>query len=96
MLAKQMSQDSNMVVQKRTFKAEDLSKDEIQLIMKEYQDQNINTSVNIPEKFKALDIDKDGYINAKEVTNAIDGFFEGENNLTAKDLNELIDFYFEQ
>ncbi|MCO6500944.1 MAG: EF-hand domain-containing protein [Vicingus serpentipes] len=50
----------------------------------------------IPEMFQSLDVDGDGYISAKEVTNAIDGFFEGTNSLSAKNLNELIDFYFDQ
>ena len=54
------------------------------------------SGVLIPGKFQPLDSDKDNYISAKEVTNAIDGFFEGENNLSAKDLNTLIDFYFDQ
>ena len=52
--------------------------------------------MTIPEKFQVLDVDGDSYISAKEVTGAIDGFFEGENNLSAKDLNTLIDFYFDQ
>jgi len=53
-------------------------------------------SSNIPTIFKELDLNNDNYISAKEVTGAIDGFFEGENGLSAKNLNELIDFYFDQ
>jgi hypothetical protein len=81
------------------FKAEDLSEEEIDEIQKQYEAANngsVMNSVIIPEKFAALDQDNDKYISAKEVTNAIDGFFEGENNLSAKDLNNLIDFYFDQ
>ena len=83
----------------RTFKAEDLSQAEIDEIQKQYEAANNGSkivTITIPEKFIALDIDNDKYISAKEVTNAIDGFFEGENNLSAKDLNNLIDFYFDQ
>jgi len=83
----------------RSFKAEDLSQAEIDEIQKQYEAANSGSkmvTVNIPEKYKALDTDNDKYISAKEVTNAIDGFFEGENNLSAKDLNNLIDFYFDQ
>ncbi len=83
----------------RVFKAEDLTKDEIEEIQKQYEAANNGSSINtitLPEKFKTLDNNNDNYISAKEVTNAIDGFFEGENNLTAKDLNDLIDFYFDQ
>ena len=68
-------------------------------IQKKYEEANnisLSGGVSIPEKFQQLDLDKDNYISAKEVTNSIDGFFEGENNLSAKDLNTLIDFYFDQ
>lgn len=84
----------------RVFRADDLSQEEIDEIQKMYQEANQaktgETSSGIPDNFKALDVDGDGFISAKEVTGAIDGFFEGENNLTAKDLNTLIDFYFDQ
>ena len=85
----------------KVFKAEDLSQEEMDEIQKMYQEANSAKSSKtsesgIPEKYKVLDVDGDKFISAKEVTGAIDGFFEGENNLTAKDLNELIDFYFDQ
>ncbi|MBL4593235.1 MAG: hypothetical protein JKX68_05390 [Flavobacteriales bacterium] len=83
----------------RVFVAEDLSDEEMDEIQRQYEAANAGSSVvntTIPEKFQGLDSDKDNYISAKEVTNAIDGFFEGENNLSAKDLNKLIDFYFDQ
>ena len=83
----------------RVFVAEDLSKEEIEEIQKQYEAANDGNTINlvsIPGKFEALDLNKDSYISAKEVTNAIDGFFEGANNLSAKDLNTLIDFYFDQ
>ena len=74
-------------------------KDDVEEIRKQYEEANnsvLSVGVEIPEMFKELDSDKDKYISAKEVTNAIDGFFEGANNLSAKDLNTLIDFYFDQ
>lgn len=83
----------------KVFKAEDLSDEEIEEIQKQYEAANNGApimGVTIPGIFQGLDTDKDNYISAKEVTNAIDGFFEGENNLSAKDLNKLIDFYFDQ
>lgn len=83
----------------KTFVAEDLSQEEIDEIQRMYREANKateSTGTGIPEKYKALDKDGDNFISAKEVTLAIDGFFEGENNLTAKDLNELIDYYFDQ
>ena len=83
----------------RVFKAEDLSDEDIKDIQNQYKAANAGTVISetsMPDKYKELDENKDNYISAKEVTNAIDGFFEGENSLTAKDLNNLIDFYFDQ
>lgn len=107
MIAMQERMKDSVKTEYRVFKAEDLSQDEIDEIQRMYQQANsakntINstntkpTGSKIPEKYKMLDVDGDNFISAKEVTGAIDGFFEGENNLTAKDLNELIDFYFDQ
>jgi hypothetical protein len=83
----------------KVFRAEDLSKEEMDEIQKQYEAANSGKNVRkstIPEKFKKLDVDGDNYISAKEITKAIDGFFEQENNLSPKDLNTLIDFYFDQ
>ncbi len=99
MIALQEKMKDSVVTEYKVFTAEELSKDEIDEIQKQYMEANnasSNTEQKIPEIFKALDIDGDKFISAKEVTGAIDGFFEGENNLTAKNLNELIDYYFDQ
>ena len=99
MIAQQELMKDSVETEYRVFVAEDLSKEEMAEIQKQYEAANNGVSVGggaIPEKFAGLDSDKDNYISAKEVTNAIDGFFEGENNLSAKDLNNLIDFYFDQ
>jgi hypothetical protein len=99
MLAKKELMKDSVETEYRVFVAEDLSKEEMAEIQKQYEAANSVApfaGVTIPEKFAGLDTDKDNYISAKEVTNSIDGFFEGENNLSAKDLNNLIDFYFDQ
>jgi hypothetical protein len=99
MIAQQVLMRDSVVTEYRVFKAEDLSKNDLEEIQKKYEEANnisLSGGVSIPEKFQQLDLDKDNYISAKEVTNSIDGFFEGENNLSAKDLNTLIDFYFDQ
>lgn len=98
MIAARESMKDSVQTERRLFKADDLSQSELDAIQKEYEQANNGslTTVAIPEKYKALDIDKDNYISAKEVTNAIDQFFDAANNLTAKDLHQLIDFYFEQ
>jgi hypothetical protein len=99
MIAQEALMRDSVVTEYRVFKAEDLSKKDLEEIQKQYEEANntdLPVGVSIPDKFQSLDSDKDNYISAKEATNAIDGFFEGENNLSAKDLNTLIDFYFDQ
>jgi opacity protein-like surface antigen len=51
---------------------------------------------DIPEKFKTLDEDKDGYISFDEVLKAIDSFFDFESELSTQDIYELNDFFFAQ
>ncbi|MBI2281428.1 MAG: hypothetical protein HYU68_12185 [Bacteroidetes bacterium] len=58
--------------------------------------QNIAVLKPLPVKFVHLDLDNDRTISVKEVTNAIDLFFDGDNRLLEKDLNDLIDFFYEQ
>jgi hypothetical protein len=53
-------------------------------------------AVKIPADFQAADYNKDGYISAAEITQTIDGFFEGESSFTVEKINKLIDFFFEQ
>jgi hypothetical protein len=52
--------------------------------------------VEIPEKFKKIDTDADGYISFDEVLKAIDDFFDFESDLTTNDIYELNDFFFSQ
>lgn len=98
MIAARESMKDSIQTERRVFKADDLSKAELDAIQKEYEQANnaIIAPVTIPLNYQVLDLDKDNYISAKEVTGAIDSFFDGANNLTAKDLHQLIDFYFEQ
>jgi hypothetical protein len=96
MIAARENMRDSVEVERRVFKADDLSKDELDAIQREFAEASATSGSSIPAKYKALDTDNDNFISAKEVTNAIDMFFEGEVDLTAKDLHELIDFYFEQ
>jgi hypothetical protein len=50
----------------------------------------------IPEKFKKLDADKDGYIAFEELLQAIDSYFDFKLEFTVKDIYELNNFFFEQ
>jgi opacity protein-like surface antigen len=54
------------------------------------------TASKIPTELLPADINKDGYISAKEITQTIDAFFEGDNSFNVERLNRLIDYFFEQ
>jgi len=58
--------------------------------------QNGQNSHNIPTEFIIADKDADGIISSQEIILMIDAFFDGNVNMTAKNIIELIDFYFEQ
>ena len=57
---------------------------------------NLSGGSNIPENLREADSNENGIISASEITEAIDGFFEGSNNFTVKLLHDLIDYFFEQ
>jgi hypothetical protein len=50
----------------------------------------------IPSEFVEADYNKDGIISASEITQTIDGFFEGGNSFNVEKINQLIDYFFEQ
>lgn len=50
----------------------------------------------IPDKFKHLDINEDGWISPKELQQAINDFFDFKSKLKADDIYELKDFFFLQ
>jgi len=54
------------------------------------------TGVPIPDKFKAIDTDKDNYISFDEMLKEIDRYFDFESSLTAGDIYELNNFFFSQ
>jgi opacity protein-like surface antigen len=68
---------------------------EIEAKSKENQSQTGKTS-KIPAEFIEADYNKDGIISAAEITQTIDGFFEGANSFNVEKINKLIDFFFEQ
>jgi hypothetical protein len=55
-----------------------------------------NGNVTIPDKFKSIDTDKDGYISFDEMLKEIDRFFDYQSKLTAGDIYELNSFFFTQ
>ncbi len=50
----------------------------------------------IPLEFATADLNNDGYISPSEIHELIDAFFDGENFLTVKKINNIIDYFFEQ
>ncbi|PIP54984.1 MAG: hypothetical protein COX07_02390 [Bacteroidetes bacterium CG23_combo_of_CG06-09_8_20_14_all_32_9] len=52
--------------------------------------------MDIPEKFKPVDINNDGYISIEELNLAVDKFFDFGTNFTIEDIYELNDFFFAQ
>ncbi len=50
----------------------------------------------IPEKFKFVDFDGDGYVSFFELLQAIDDFFDYNSPLSSVDLQDLNDFFFAQ
>jgi len=50
----------------------------------------------IPDKFKNVDTDQDGYISFQELLKAINDYFDEKNNFTPNDINELNDYFFSQ
>lgn len=54
------------------------------------------TGIEIPDKFKNVDVDADQYISFEEVLEAIDNFFDFESNLSTEDIYELNNFFFAQ
>lgn len=50
----------------------------------------------IPDKFRIVDADTDGYISFEELLKAIADFFDERNKFTSDDINELNSFFFTQ
>jgi hypothetical protein len=52
--------------------------------------------VSIPDKFKKVDKNKDGYISFDEMLTTIDAYFDGTSDYSPKDIRELNNFFFDQ
>ena len=52
--------------------------------------------LEMPEKFKPVDVNNDGYISVEELNIAVDKFFDFGNTLTIEDIYELNEFFFNQ
>ena len=61
-----------------------------------YSNYKNSTAGQIPEKFKTIDLDGDGYISFDEILDEIDKFFDFGSDLGSEDIYELNDFFFSQ
>jgi len=53
-------------------------------------------NVEIPEKYKKIDVDGDNYISFDELLNAINGFFDFDSEFNTDDIYDLNNFFFAQ
>jgi len=51
---------------------------------------------DMPSNLRSVDTNADGLISVEEMNGTFDGFFEGTNNLTVRDLHTLVNYFFEQ
>jgi hypothetical protein len=65
-----------------------------------YKTREVEPIISVTEQgvqiLKTFDFDRNGKISVDEVYTAIDQFFDGELKVTAAELTELIDYFFEQ
>ena len=59
-------------------------------------DESENSSAGSAGNYDLIDTDQNGTISVSEVYNAIDLFFDGELNVNAQYINDLIDYFFDQ
>jgi len=50
----------------------------------------------VPQNFKSVDKNNDGYISLDELNDVLDAYFDFETNLTIDDIYELTNFFFAQ
>jgi len=76
-----------------------LKSDEINLYIRtpsSYTQKGRGKKVPIPQKFKFVDTDNDGYISFDEMLKAIDNYFDFKSSMSASDVYDLNDFFFSQ
>jgi hypothetical protein len=63
------------------------------MILAEYM---LGATVEIPDKFKPLDTDQDGYLSYEELLKSIDQYFDYQLDLNLEELRDLNEFFFSQ
>lgn len=72
------------------------NRNEIDLYISQEASRKRTGKTTIPDKFKPIDTDKDGYISFDEMLKEIDKFFDFQSTLKAEDIYELNSFFFSQ
>jgi hypothetical protein len=73
-----------------------VGRNEIELYINPGTSVRRSGSAVIPDKFRNIDTDKDGYISFDEMLKEIDKFFDFQSSLTTEDIYELNGFFFSQ
>lgn len=102
LLAERIAAKNKITEERKQSFSEDASQSKLDEISQQIEKSANATSnggskvSNIPLDLQEADLDTNGIISSKEISAAIDGFFEGSNNFTVRKLHELIDYFFEQ
>ena len=100
LLAERVAAKNAITEERKQSFSEDASQSKLDEISKQIENNvktnGSNANSNVPLDLQEADLDANGIISSKEISAAIDGFFEGSNNFTVKKLHELIDYFFEQ
>ena len=89
--------NENMVVEVLNVMAIRRSDVESYLLMHKMQNRTRRDSdLPIPDKFKKVDANGDGYISFDELLKVINDYFDGSSGYSPDDIRELHDFFFEQ
>lgn len=103
LLQARIEEKNRIVTERKTTFSEEATTETLDNIFVDIKERLANSKisnkaigVNMPENLKAVDKDLDGLISTQEMQGAFDGFFEGTNNFSVKDLNKLVDYFFEQ
>ena len=89
--------NDNMVIEALNSSAVRRRDVETYLMLHKVQNKARRTeALPIPEKFKKVDRNKDGYISYDEVVKTVDDYLSGNDDFTPDDIKELHLFFFEQ
>lgn len=103
LLQARIDEKNKIITERKTTFSEEASTETLDNIFKDIKARLANSNIsskeigeNMPTNLRSVDADYDGLISTQEMQDTFDGFFEGNNNFTVKDLHKLVDYFFEQ